>query len=38
MCVYHVKIMNEKKAHGFLRDQRGVYGRVWREEVEEEMK
>lgn len=35
MCVYHIRILNEKKGHGFPRDQKGVYGRVWREERDE---
>lgn len=34
MCVYHVRIINEKK-HGFPRDQGVVYGRDWREERDE---
>lgn len=35
MCVYYIRILNEKKDRGFPRDQEGVYGRVWRKERDE---
>lgn len=30
----HVTIINGKGGHGFGREQRGLYGRIWREENE----
>ena len=34
----YVITINEKRGHEIKREQGGVYGRVWREKVEEEMK